>query len=72
MLVYLDPQAVLTYVALGHLLMRQGKEPEARRYLAQARTLLAGYQAADVLPDAGGLTAGHLAALLAGKEPVES
>jgi chemotaxis protein methyltransferase CheR len=65
---YLDPQLVMPHVAIGHLLTRQGRAAEAARHFAQARALLAGYQPEDVLPDAAGLTAGHLAAILTGKD----
>jgi chemotaxis protein methyltransferase CheR len=36
---YLDPQSIMTHVALGHLLVRLGKEPEARRHFAWASAL---------------------------------
>ena len=67
---YLAPQFVLAHFTLANLYRRQGRA-EAEKHLARTRSLLAAYAADAVLPEAEGMTAGQLAAMLAcgGGEP---
>ncbi len=62
--VYLAPDFVLAHHALGQLARRQGREAEADRHFGNALALLARLPADAVLPQADGLTAGHLRALV--------
>jgi chemotaxis protein methyltransferase CheR len=61
---YLDQNLVLAHVTLGNLTLRQHKGKEAARHFANARSLLCAYQPDDVVPEAAGLTAGRLMALI--------
>jgi chemotaxis protein methyltransferase CheR len=57
---YLDPQFVLAYFALGNLAGRQRKRKEAQKLFANALSLLEAYQQEASLPESEGLTAGRL------------
>lgn len=61
---YLDPGFVLAHFALGNLARRKGMTAEANRHFANASALLGDYQAADVLPESDGLTAGRLGEII--------
>lgn len=61
---YLDPQFVLAHFALGNLLRREGRAPEAARSFENARALLRERDPNAVLADAEGLSASRLLALL--------
>lgn len=61
---YLDPDFVLAYVALGGLVLRQGKSEESRRYWATALALLGQYPPEEVLPESDGMAAGRLAEII--------
>lgn len=57
---YLDPDFILAYFALGNLSRQQGKLKEADRYFKNALSLLSGIKAEDILQDSEGITAGRL------------
>ena len=65
---YLDPDFVLVHFTLGHLLLRQGRQTDARRYFANARALLHTSPPDALLPESEGLTAGRLLAILTSME----
>ena len=58
--VYLDPDRVMAYFSLGHLLRRQGKPEEAKRFFTGARDLLAKMNPEEMVPHSDGLTAGSI------------
>jgi len=57
---YLDPDFVLAYFALGNLRLSQGRQEEARRYFGNALALLRQHPSNETLPEADGLTTGRL------------
>lgn len=57
---YLDPDFVLAYFALGNLALRQRRFKEADKQFTNVLTLLKRYQNDEVLPLADGLAAGRL------------
>lgn len=57
---YLDADFALAHLALGNLLKRQGKPEAARRYFANALSLLKACDRQAVLPESAGMTAGRL------------
>ncbi|MEA3211646.1 MAG: chemotaxis protein methyltransferase CheR [Chthoniobacter sp.] len=61
---YLDQRLVVAHFALGNLLRRQARKNEATRYFENARELLGGYPPDAALPEADGITAGRLLAIL--------
>jgi chemotaxis protein methyltransferase CheR len=61
---YLDRNLVLAHVALGNLALRQQRDTEAARHFQNARCLLRAYQPDEALPEAEGLTAGRLMAMM--------
>jgi chemotaxis protein methyltransferase CheR len=67
---YLDPDFVIAYFALGHLLLRQGRNNEAARCFANARSLLRNYAPESAPAEADGVTAGRLLAILDSMEEV--
>ncbi|KAF0815334.1 Chemotaxis protein methyltransferase [Andreprevotia sp. IGB-42] len=62
--IYLDPDFVLAHFALGNLKRRLGIAGAARHF-ANARELLARYDANALLPESEGMTAGRLAEIIA-------
>lgn len=58
--IFLEPNSILAYVALGNLSYLTGKETEAVKYFMNARELLANYQDDNLIPDTEGMTAGRL------------
>lgn len=62
--IYLQPDFVLAHFSLGNLARQRGRPSEAARHFANTRGLLSRYQAADLLPESDGLTAGGLALTL--------
>lgn len=65
---FLDGDFVLAHWALGNLRQRQGRMEEAARSHQIARDLLRGQDAGAVLPESGGMAAGHLLALLSNEK----
>lgn len=61
---YLQPGFVLAHWTMGHLAHRRGEASEARRHWRNARALLSGLPALEVLPESDGLTAGRLLELM--------
>jgi chemotaxis protein methyltransferase CheR len=57
---FLDPDFVLAYFALGNLSRQHGRLDEAEKYFENVRNLLASYAPDDVLPESDGITAGRL------------
>lgn len=62
--VYLQPEFVLAHFALGNLAHREERPAEAERHLRNARSLLAPMSPDAPLPEAEGLTAGRLLAIV--------
>ena len=58
---YLEHEFVLAHFALVNLALAAGRRDEARRHVANVRTSLRRYGAADVLPESDGMTAATLA-----------
>jgi len=61
---YLDPNLVLAHFTLGSLYLSDGKSREAECHFDNALLLLEGYSSNEILPDSGGLTAGHLTQII--------
>jgi chemotaxis protein methyltransferase CheR len=61
---YLDPDFVLAYVALGNLALRQGKCEESNRHNQNALALLGAYRQEEILPGSDGMAAGRLVELI--------
>lgn len=61
---YLEPDCVAAYVALGRILMAAGNRREAQRQFANALSILDRYDAGEIVPESGGTTAGALAAMI--------
>jgi chemotaxis protein methyltransferase CheR len=59
-ILYLDPDDVLAYFALGHLSHQQAKNNIAAKYFENVVTLLRRYQPGDIIPESDGMTAGRL------------
>ena len=57
---YLDPEFVLAYFALGNLCLSQGHPRDAERHFGNALALLRVRPHAEILPESDGLTAGRL------------
>ena len=57
---YLDPDFVPAYYALGNLMLRQGDMQAAQKHFENALTLLNTLGQEDILPESEGLTAGRL------------
>jgi chemotaxis protein methyltransferase CheR len=57
---YLDPNFVLAYVAMGNLALRQENLREAAKSFDNALSLLSAYRPEDMLPESEGITAGRL------------
>ena len=62
---YLNPDFVLAYFALGNLCLAQARTHEAGRHFGNARTLLHQYPRDAALPESDGMTAGRLAEIVA-------
>ena len=62
---YLEPDFVLAYFALGNLCLSAGRQREARRHFSNALTLLRAYPADALLPESDGLSAGRLVEIIA-------
>lgn len=60
---FLDPDFVLAHLALGSLLLRQGRRKEAQRPFQIAIALLRGRPFDETFPDSEGMTAGRLMAV---------
>lgn len=58
--IYLDPDFVLAYFALGNLRLSQGRNKEAERHFRNALMLLQKHPQDEPLPESDGLTAGRL------------
>lgn len=67
---YLDPDFVLAHFALGHLYRRIGQATRAGQHFANTRRLLADTPADAALPQADGLTASRLLAILDSTEQI--
>jgi chemotaxis protein methyltransferase CheR len=61
---YLDQNLVLAHVTLGTLSRRQQRYQEADKHFDNARSILRTHQPDDVLPEAEGLTAWQLMAMI--------
>jgi chemotaxis protein methyltransferase CheR len=57
---FLDPDFVLAYFALGNLNRQQGRLEDAKGYFENVGDLLKAYAPDDVLPESDGITAGRL------------
>ena len=69
---YLQPDFVLAYFALGNLARGQGQSAEADKHFATALRLLQGRQPGDPLPESDGLTAGRLAEIISSLTALEA
>lgn len=65
---YLDPDFVIAHFVLGHLQVRHGRDREADRSFANARSLARACAPETALPEADGLTAGRLLEILTSRE----
>ena len=65
---YLDPDFAVAHFTLGHLLVRLGRQRQAARSFANARSLLQQRPAGAVVPEAEGMTAGRLLELITSTE----
>ena len=61
---YLDPDFVLAHFALANLHQLQGRYRDAQRYFGNVLLLLHKRSQDEILPDADGLTAGRLVAIV--------
>ncbi|MFZ2444827.1 MAG: CheR family methyltransferase [Syntrophobacteraceae bacterium] len=57
---YLDPEFILAYVALGNINRKCGKSKEAVKHFDNALLLLHSREPEDILPESEGITAGRL------------
>jgi chemotaxis protein methyltransferase CheR len=62
---YLDPDFIMAYFALGHLAQRQGRIAEGLRNCENALRLLRGHPAEALVPESEGMSAGRLAEMIA-------
>ncbi len=62
--IYLKPEFILSYFALGNLDRSQGRRAQAARQFANALRLLENLRQDDVLPESDGLTAGRLTEII--------
>ena len=62
---YADPLLVLAHLALGNLVLRQGRLKESEKHFENTLALLAKYQQEDILLESEGLTVGRLRDLVA-------
>jgi chemotaxis protein methyltransferase CheR len=62
---FLQPDFALAHFALGNLERSESQHAAARRHFENARRLLGARPAEDLIPEAEGLTFGHLAAMIA-------
>ena len=67
---YLDHSFVVAHFALGNSMLRQGRNSDARRCFANARSLLENYAPEAELPESDGITAGRLLEILASMQEV--
>jgi len=58
--IYLDPDRVMAYFSLGHLMRQQGRGKAAKRFFISARDLLASMKPDETVPHSDGLTAERL------------
>ena len=68
---YLNPEFVLAYFALGYLARRQGKPREADKHFANMQELLKNYQPDEILPESDGWTAGRLVEMVSATSMAE-
>jgi chemotaxis protein methyltransferase CheR len=64
---YLDREFILAHLAMGNLALAQGRTQEVEKHFQNVLELLAGYRQGDIVPESGGLTAGRLRAIVAGR-----
>lgn len=62
--IYLDPDFVLAHFALGNVLRGQGRSEASQKSFHNARELLKGFKADELLPESTEITAGRLAEIL--------
>ncbi|MDE3021438.1 MAG: chemotaxis protein CheR [Pseudomonadota bacterium] len=62
--IYLDPEYVLAYFAMGNLRLRQGRRADAKRCFRNALALLDALPGDMVLPESGDLPAGELVRII--------
>lgn len=62
--IYLEPEFIAAYFVLGHLERAEGRAGAAERHWQTARQLASRLPAETLLPEADGLTAGQLLALI--------
>ena len=67
---YLDHGFVVAHFALGNSMLRQGRNSDARRCFANARSLLQNYAPEAELPDSDGITAGRFLDILSSMQEV--
>jgi chemotaxis protein methyltransferase CheR len=70
--IYLQPDFVLAYFALGNLARNHGKYDEANRHFANASHLLRDCRPGDLLPESDGLTAGRLTEIISSIVAIET
>ncbi|PYP83489.1 MAG: chemotaxis protein CheR [Blastocatellia bacterium AA13] len=64
---YLDPEFVIAYFALGNILSSEGRNAESRKRFESAYALLPKYAREEILPESDGITAGRLGEVI---EPI--
>ncbi len=57
---FLDPDFVLAYLAMGNIALQQGRVKESKKHLNNVRQLLQKYHPDDVIPESEGMTAERL------------
>ncbi|MBW1867850.1 MAG: chemotaxis protein CheR, partial [Deltaproteobacteria bacterium] len=58
--IYLDPDLVMAYFLLGHLIRGHGKPGESEKYFRNALGLLSSMGPGEIVPHSDGLTAERL------------
>lgn len=69
--IYIDPDFVLPYFALGNLALARGKLTEGRKHFGNALSLLCQLPLQEVLPESDGLTAGRLIEIITSISDIE-
>ncbi|HEY5593888.1 MAG TPA: CheR family methyltransferase [Nitrospiria bacterium] len=62
--IYLDPNFVLAYFALGNLAQQQGKSKDSEKYFENALSILSKRRQDDILLESEGMTAGRLVEII--------
>lgn len=64
-ILYLDPNFALAHFTLGTVALQFGRFEASDKHFENARSLLATYPQAEILPESGGITAGRLTEIIA-------